>query len=372
MGLPVWPELSGPALTVSPGGGGLTVTVAVSETGRLMPSLAVSVAAKVPATLQSMTVSALESSSKLQLGLSTVHWTVGVLSGSETEPCNTMSSFTSPLTLPPTFTVGGTFGVVTVTVAVSCTGGLTPSFAVNVAATVPTAVHVMVVTAAVASANVQPGVSEVHTKVGVPKGSSAEPFNVIAVLTSPETAPPALTVVCGPDAAMFVVVSVSGGTLQTTGMGVPGGVVPTFAVVVSWLKLMVTAPGALGAMTLIVVSGVDRSPGASGPGWASVTVVFPAPKVVVPVTTFPLFVTGPVVDTDVGSNVPPPFTAYVSDRFTKLWMCTAPPSALLGSVESPPGKVTGNEAFVVESVGASSAPVTDCACPPIGLLQVRS
>jgi hypothetical protein len=106
-------------------------------------------------------------------------------------------------------------------------------------------------------------------------------------------------------AAMLVVVKVFGGMAQFTGMGVPGGAAPMFAVVVSVVAPISTVAGPAGACTSTVIVGVMRSPGATGPGSPSVIVVLPAPRVAVPEIGVPLFRTGPLVVIEPGTNVPP-------------------------------------------------------------------
>jgi hypothetical protein len=54
---------------------------------------------------------------------------------------------------------------------------------------------------------------------------------------------------------------------------------------------------------------------------------------------------------------------------TKLWILTTPPSALLGSVEEPPGKVIVNTWPLPTSAGASSEKVNVSVCVPSVLLQ---
>jgi hypothetical protein len=139
------------------------------------------------------------------------------------------------------------------------------------------------------------------------------------------------------------------------------------AVVVSCVALTGTAPGPAGACTDTVMSGVVKSPGASGPGSPNVIDVLPLPSVIVPVTGVPLLVVSPLVWIVPGMNVPPPLSEYVLDKFSNDWIFTAPPSALLGSVAEPPGNNTWKVPALATSVGASSANVSVCICVPIAL-----
>jgi hypothetical protein len=159
--------------------------------------------------------------------------------------------------------------------------------------------------------------------------------------------------------ATFVVVSVFGGMLHVTASGVPGGVDPMLAVVVSCVALTVAVLGPTGAWTSTVTSGVVRSPGAMGPGSANAIVVLPLPSVTFSVIGVPLFVVCPATVMLPGTNVALP-KVYVLERLLYVWMVTLPPRAVLGSVAEPPGNVTGNTALLATSVGASSENVTVC------------
>ena len=173
---------------------GEKVTSVVSCTGGFTPSSAVNVAAKIPVVLHTNDVATVFAGVNEHEGLPVDQCTVGVLSGSVTVAAIATGWRTIEARSGPASTVGATFGATTVTIAVSLTGVLKPSEAVSVAAKKPPAVHVIVVTTAVASANEQFGFAVLHRVVGVLSGSVTDAFNVIGVFVEPETSGPALTV----------------------------------------------------------------------------------------------------------------------------------------------------------------------------------
>src|SRR5262245_36532745 len=116
-------------------------------------------------------------------------------------------------------------GSTNVTSAVSLTGGLTPSSAVNVAANTPVVVHVIVVAAMFGLAKLHDGLAVAQWMFGVLSGSVTTPNSCTAWFFTPKTSTPASTM--GAVFGAFTVTS----AVSLTGVLVPSDPVSVAAMI---------------------------------------------------------------------------------------------------------------------------------------------